>query len=65
MNEEIRKLRKVQEQYLQLRNEKLATGITIKTMIGSFEVNNQQMVTAVLDFLIREVSDQIKQKVDE
>ncbi len=65
MNEEIRKLKKVQEQYLQLRNEKLATGITIKTMIGNFEVNNQQMVTAVLDFLIREVSDQIKQKVDE
>ncbi len=63
--QELQKLKALREQYQKLRNEKLATGIVIKTMMGDFEVSNQQVVTAVLDFLTREVNEQIRQHIND
>ena len=65
MNEELEKLHKLQEKYMRLRNEKLATEVVIKSVCGSFEVTNPQVIMKVLDFLIREVGEQIKQYINE
>lgn len=65
MNGELEKLKRLQEKYQQLRNEKLATDIVIHTLMGDFEVSNPHIVTAVLDFLIHEISEIIKQEIKE
>lgn len=62
---QIAKLALLREAYHKIRNEKLATGITIHTLSGDFDINNGQIVTAVLDFLIHEVNAQIRNEVNE
>lgn len=62
---QIAKLGMLREAYQKVRNEKLATGITIHTLTGNFDISNKQIVTAVLDFLIKEVTEQIKMQVNE
>ena len=62
--EDIRQLEKLRDAYQRIRGESLATGITINTLAGDYPIKNQQVVSAVLDFLIREVSDQIKKEID-
>lgn len=59
------KLEQLRESYQKIRNEKLATGITIRTMTGDFDIKNPQIVNAVLDFLIKEVTEQIKAKTND
>lgn len=59
------KLNSLRDAYQRIRNEKLATGITVNTLSGNFDITNPQIVTAVLDFLIYEVSEQIKAQVNE
>ena len=59
------KLNSLRDAYQRIRNEKLATGITVNTLSGNFDITNPQIVTAVLDFLIHEVSEQIKAQVNE
>ena len=61
---QIAKLALLREAYHKIRNEKLATGITIHTLSGDFHINNGQIVTAVLDFLIHEVNAQIRNEVN-
>lgn len=65
MDKELNKLRSLQGKYLRLRNEKLATGIVIKSPCGNFEISNPSIIMGTLDFLIREISEQIKKSIDE
>lgn len=65
MDKELNKLRNLQGKYLRLRNEKLATGIIIKSPCGNFEISNPSVIMGTLDFLIREISEQIKKSIDE
>lgn len=62
--ENVKNLEGLREAYQHIRGEGLATGITINTMVGDYPIRNPQVVTAVLDFLIREVNDQIKKEVE-
>ena len=63
--EGVKNLESLRNAYQRIRNEGLATGITINTMVGDYPIKNPQVVTAVLDFLIREVNDQIKKEIEQ
>ena len=58
---DIKVLRELCGTYQKLRNEGLATGLVINTVIGDFVITNEQAVSTILDSLIKELNDQIKE----
>ena len=58
---DIEVLRELCGTYQKLRNECLATGLVINTVIGDFVITNEQAVSTILDSLIKELNDQIKE----
>ncbi len=65
MNEEtIKTLTALRDAYQKIRTEKLAKGIVINTLIGDYEITNQQIVATVLDLLIHEANEGIRKEVD-
>ena len=66
MNEQIVKtLEELRNDFQRIRDEKMATGITIHTLIGDYPIKNQQVVVTVLDLLIKEANDQIRKIINE
>ena len=57
---DVEQLVSLRDAYQRLRNENLATAVTINTLAGEYVIRNPQVVSAVLDFLIKEANDQIK-----
>ncbi len=66
MNDEtISNLKSLRDSYQRIRNEKMATGVTIHTLIGDYPIKNPQVIVTVLDLLIREANEQIRQLVNQ
>ena len=53
-------LEQSREIYQSIRNEKLATGIIIQSRKGDYEIKNTLVINNVLDFLVKEINEQIK-----
>ncbi len=64
MNDKVKSLESLREAYQKIREKKLASRVVIKTIIGDYQITNEQIVTTILDLLIHEANKRINQEVN-
>lgn len=62
---DIEKLRALNVQYRRLRSAAMVKHITLKSIIGDFNIINESVINKILDLLIQETRGQIKKNSDE
>ena len=61
--EKLRQLKEMQEQMITLRNDNsLLTGITFNTLAGDIHIAKREIVTSMIDSMIKYLKDEIKYK---
>ena len=60
-----RTLQELKRTYLNIRENGLATRIVINTELNDHEITNKQVINSVLDLLIHEAGERLKEELQE